>query len=231
MKDLTAERKNENDEYHQAKKDDENAKALLENAKAVFAKFYEKNGVKMGPIQGNRFLQEPEFARSADAAPDASFTKKGSNKNSAKGVISLFDYIIEDLADELANSKKAEATSQAEFEEEMATAKQLESDLDAKRVTLKEIIAKRNEDKTSENTDLKENNKDRDAELGYKKKITPDCDWILKAFDGRAEARAAETAGLTQAKELLAGSTALLEKSDKFDDSSLSNLGFLGISK
>merc|ERR1719424_2753159 len=233
MRDLTAERKAENEAYLQAKKDDQNAKALLEKAKAAFAAFFKKNDIKTGPIQGSAtgLLQDPEFERSADDAPDASFTKKGSNKVASKGVLSLFAYIIEDLEAELANEKTAEAESQTEFEAEMATAEKLEEDLTAKKVPLTGLIAKRNDDKTAENKDKKENNKDRDSELKYQKKITPDCDWIIKAFDGRAEARAAEMGGLSTAKEFLNGKTALLEKSTNFDDAKLPSLGFLGIAQ
>ena len=208
MKDITDERKAENEAYLQAKKDDEAAKGLLEDAKAAFSEYLKKNDIKTGPIQGgvnDALLQEPEFTRSADDAPDASFGGKGNNKLKSKGIISLFDYIIEDLADELANEKKAEAKSQSEYEAELATAQKLLNDLKAKKVTLEGIIAKREEDKEEENKDMKENNKDRDAELAYQGKITPDCDWIIKAFDGRADARAAEMNGLTTAKEFLAG--------------------------
>merc|ERR1719335_800419 len=234
MKDITDERKEENEAYLQAKKDDEDAKALLEKAKDAFTKYYKESGIKMGPIQGSvkgLLQEEPEFERSADDAPDATFSKKGNNKVAGKGIVSLFDYIIEDLADELANEKKAEAKSQEEYEAEMATAQKLVDDLEEKKVTLEGIIAKRKEDKEEENKDMKENNKDRDAELKYEAKIKPDCDWILKAFDQRAAARAAEMSGLESAKEFLAGKTALLEKSAKFDDAQLSSLRFLGVSK
>jgi len=233
MSDITDERKEENEAYLQAKKDDEDAKDLLEKAKEAFTKFYKgKGGVEMGPIQGSvKLLQEePAFERSADDAPDATFSKKGNNKVQGKGIVSLFDYIIEDLEDELANEKKAEAKSQEEYEAEMATAQKLVDDLEEKKVTLEGIIAKRKEDKEEENKDMKENNKDRDAELKYEAKIKPDCDWILKAFDQRAAARAAEMDGLTTAKEFLAGKTALVQKTSKFDDAKLSSLGFLGIS-
>jgi len=231
MKDITAERKEENDAYLQAKKDDEDAKALLEKAKEAFSSYMKNNDIKTGPIQGSvKLLQEPEFTRSADDAPDASFGGKGNNKLKSKGILSLFDYIIEDLADELANEKKAEAKSQEEYEAELATAQKLLDDLKAKKVTLEGIIAKRNEDKEEENKDMKENNKDRDAELAYQDKITPDCDWILKAFDQRADARAAEMSGLSTAKEFLAGKTALIEQSSKFDDAKLPSMNFLGIS-
>merc|ERR1719487_978612 len=144
----------------------------------------------------------------------------------------MFQYIIEDLNDELANEKEAEMKSQEEFEKELATAeKQLES-LEQKVVTLEGIIAKRNEDKKEETKDMRNNNKDRTAELKYEAKIKPDCDWILKAFDQRAEARAAEADGLTTAKEFLAGKTALLQKpQSKFNDNTLPSLKFLGMSQ
>jgi DNA repair exonuclease SbcCD ATPase subunit len=221
--DITKQRKQENEDYLQAKKDDEAAVALLEKAKAAMAKFYEEQGIKVS------FAQEPEFARSADDAPDASLSGKGNNQNAAKTILSLFAYIIEDLQDELSNEKKAEANSQEEFATEKAKAEKLVDDLTEKKDTLIQIIAKRNEDKVDENTDKKENNIDRTDELKYQAKIKPDCDWMLKNFDGRAEARAAEMEGLTTAKEFLAGRTALLQGKGKFDDTSLSKINFLGM--
>merc|ERR1719271_1825213 len=122
MSDLEDERKAEHEAFQQAKKDDEGAIDLLEKAKAAMAAFYEKQGVKMGEIQGSvKLLQEePAFERSEDDAPDATFSGKGSRKNQSKNILSLLSYIIEDLQDEVANGKKAEAKSQMEFEEEMA---------------------------------------------------------------------------------------------------------------
>jgi len=217
---ITKERKEEHEAFEQAQKDDNAAVAVLEKAKAAMAKFYKENGIAL--------LSDPEFSRSADDAPDATLSGKDNNANASKTILALFAYVIEDLSDELKNDKKAEANSQTEFDEELATAEKLRDDLIAKRITLKGIISKRNGDKEEENKDMKENNKDRDAEIAYKNKITPDCDWMLKAFDQRAEARAAEAGGLETAKEFLAGKTSLLQSS-KFDDSKLASIGFLGI--
>merc|ERR1719498_1813174 len=87
------------------------------------AKFYKKNGIDMGPIQGSvKLLQGPVFERSADDAPDATFSDKGNNKNASKNILQLFAYIIEDLHDELSNEKKSEEQSQADFEKERNTA-------------------------------------------------------------------------------------------------------------
>jgi len=226
--DIVAERKAENEAYLQAKKDDEDAVDVLTKAKEAFVEYYKKNGIKMGPLQ--LLAAGPDFERSEDDAPDASFSNKGKNKNASKNILSLMSYIIEDLNDELAGEKKGEAKSQSEFEQEKASADQLVKELKAKVVTLEGIIAKRINDKKEENTDMKENNKDLDDENEYHAKIKPDCDWIIKAFDGRADARAAEAAGLTSAKEFLAGKTSFLEKSkNAFDDAKLSSIGFLAM--
>merc|ERR1712072_1410290 len=66
MKDITKERKEEHEAYLKAKKDDEDAKALLEKAKDVMSAYYKKNGIKMGPIQGSvkgLLQEEPVFER------------------------------------------------------------------------------------------------------------------------------------------------------------------------
>merc|ERR1719240_181311 len=154
MKDITQERKEEHETYEEAKKDDIAAVKLLEEAKKVFTKYYKENDIKMGPIQGSvkgAFAQEdPAFARSADDAPDATFSKKGHNKLAGKDIVSLFDYIIEDLNDELTNEKKIEEKAQADYEAEMATAKKLEDDLKEKKSTLEDLIAKRKDDQKDE---------------------------------------------------------------------------------
>merc|ERR1719263_931543 len=106
----------------------------------------------------------------------------------------------------------------------MATAEKLKKDLEAKVVTLDDLISKRGADKEEEGVDKDENSADKKAEEDYEAGIKPDCDWIIGAFDKRATARAAEMNGLTTAKEFLAGQSALLEKSRKigsFDDSVL----------
>merc|ERR1719313_2074978 len=167
----------------------------------------------MGKIQGSvKLLQEdPVFAISEDQAPDATFSKKGNRKLESKDIVSIMTYIIQDLENEIKNEVAAEEKAQAEYEEEMATAQKLVDESEAKKVHLEEMIAKRESEKKDEIHDMKENNEDRDSELAYKAKIKPDCDWILKAFDERAAARAAEADGLTAAKEYLAGQVTLVE--------------------
>jgi len=204
IKKITADRKAENEEFVQAKKDDEAAVALLGKAKDVLGAYYKKNKITM-------LQADPAFEGSEDHAPEADFSGKGSRGGQSRNIVSLMEYIIEDLQDEISNGVKDEATNQSEYDAQMKTAETLVSDLKAKQSSLEDTIAKRGEEKTEENKDMKENNKDRDNELSYKGKITPDCDWIKKNFDGRATGRAAEMDGLVSAKEFLAGKASLLQ--------------------
>jgi len=233
MKDMTSTREAEHKEFQTAKADDEAAIALLTKALDALSSYYKKNDVDMGPVQGSVkfFAEEPAFEKSKDQAPEAKFSGKGSNKNQSKGIVSMLTMIIEDLVDEVKNGVKDEVSAQTEYEKAMDTAKKLRKSLVDKKVNIETAIAKRNKEKTEENKDMESNIKDKDAELKYKGEIKPDCDWILKYFEGRAAARSAEMNGLRSAKEFLAGKVpqALLEQKVTFDDDVLPSVKFLGL--
>jgi hypothetical protein len=229
MKDAMAERKQEHEAFQKTKKDDETAIGVLTKAQTTMAKYYNENQINMGPIQGSVKLvqvDEPVFDR-GDQALGAKFSGKDAHEGEAKGILSMFAYIIEDLHDEILEARKAESQSQKEYEAEMDTAQKLFEDLKAQKTTLEGIVAKRLEQKEEENKDMKGNNKDRDATFTYKAQIKPDCDWMLKNFDKRVEAREAEMAGLVSAKEFLSGQQALVQIPRKLSTRKESNLGFL----
>jgi len=214
MKTITEERTAENAAFLKAKNEDQQAIDLLMEARKAFTAFYAKNKIEMGPIQGSvkgaAFAQvfgsqEPEFAVSDDQAPDAVFNEKGARKGESKGIVSILTMIIEDLNDEIKNGMKNEEASQVDYEEQMDTAEKLREELIAKKVSLEEAIAKRNEEKSAEIEDMNANQKDLDDEIAYKNSITPDCDWIIGAFEKRAVARTSEMEGLSGAKDFLAG--------------------------
>ena len=123
MKAMTKQRKQENEAFLNAKKDDQAAIKLLEAAREALTKYYKKNKIEMGPIQGSVKLLQKPFAVSEDQAPDATFSDKGSRKNESKGVVGLMTMLIEDLQDEIKNDMKDEEETQLEYEDEMKTAK------------------------------------------------------------------------------------------------------------
>merc|ERR1719242_1796102 len=82
MKEITKVRKEENAEFLKNKEDDQNVIKLLAKARTALMKYYKKNDIEMGPIQGgvkDLTLQQedPEFTISADQAPEAVFSHKG----------------------------------------------------------------------------------------------------------------------------------------------------------
>merc|ERR1719265_936819 len=206
---MEEQRKEEKAAFLEGKTDDEAAIQLLEAAKNALAAYYKKEKITLGPIQGSvkglDLVQEPVFRISEDQAPDATFSHKGSRKGESKGAISILTMIIEDLHAEIASGIKAEAKMQTDFEESLAAAKKRVAELEDQVEELNEMIAQRKVDWTNEHESMKANNNSLDAEHKYKKEITPDCDWILKAFEERRTKRKAEADALVEAKEYLAG--------------------------
>jgi len=229
-------RKEENEEFLQAKKDDQDAIKLLVEARKFLKDYYEKNKIPLGKVQGGSLVQQgPEFEVPEDQAPEADFSGKGSRKNQAKGIVSIMTMIIEDLNDEIKNGMTAEEKAQLAFEKQLAAAEKLQEDLEKKVVTLEEQIAKKEEDLSEEEKDLDNNKEDLQKELDYKKEIEPDCDWIIGAFEKRAKMRTAEMDALVEAKEFLAGASteeaSLVQKVGKqnSDHQSLANIEFVGL--
>jgi len=218
IKEMKAERTKENKEFIQAKKDDISAIALLRKAKEAMLDFYKKEGVKMGKIQGSTKLLQSDGDYSAsvldvldagpmediDKAPDATFSGKGKRKAQSKGIVSILTMIIEDLQSEVKNETKNEADAQSSFEAALKAAEKLLEDLNAKKVSLEQAIAKRKKEKLAENKDKKSNEGDLDDQKKEMKSIKTDCDYMVSKYTERAKYRTAEVEALTDAKEFLA---------------------------
>jgi len=229
---MTGQREEENEAFHAAKAEDKAAIALLMQARTALSAFYKESKIEMGPIQGSVKLlqrQGPDFAVSEDQAPEAKFSDAGKRKGETKGIVGILTMIIEDLDDEIKNGMKEEESTQMEYEKMMAAAKALEEDLIAKRISLESAIAKRTEEKGSEEVEKNNNEIAKKDEETYKEEITPDCDWIIGAFEKRATARAAEIEGLTGAKSFLVGQKPADALLQKINDHTLSTVKFLGM--
>lgn len=223
------ERKAEHEEFQIAKKDDEDAIALLTKTVEVLSAYYKKEKIEMGPIQGSmKLLQGPEFAINDDNAPDAVFKEKGSRKNESKGVISILTMLIEDLTSEIKNGIKDEVASQAEFEKNVAEAKKLIETLEAKKVDLEADKAKTEEKRDDEEETMADNKNKLKLNREYLESIKPDCDWMLNSFEERRMKRKAEMEGLVTAKEYLAGAAppAMMQAGTSFDDTKLQRISF-----
>jgi len=189
--------------YDAAKKDDEDAVDLLNQAKDALQAFYKKHNLDEALaafIQG----EEPKFDR-GDAAPDAKFSDKGSRSIQSKGIAELLQNIIEGVEEEMRVQDKVEKDSIAAYEKAKKAAEDLQEKLETKKTNLEEDITQHNKDKDEENKTKEANEGDLKDEQDYKAKIKPDCDFMLENWQDRYNKRKAEMNGLVEAKEFLAG--------------------------
>jgi len=212
-----------------AKSDDEQAVEVLTSAIEALGAFYKNNDVDQGEIQGGAkaFVQKPEFDVSEDQAPDATFSSAGKSGGESKGILSIMTMIKEDLEDEISNGVKGEKKAQAEFEAELGAAKKLIKELTLKKTNLESDIA-------SVNSEIGEVEVEREETAGllaeekkYLMEIKPDCDFMLKQFQTRRDARAEEMQGLIDAKGMLLGAAmpaVAMVQAPAFDDHELEGL-------
>jgi len=145
-------------------------------------------------------------------APDtwgAYSTKSGEST----GVIAMIDLLVKDLTKEMTEGKTTEADAQADYESMMR-------DSAEKRVTDTQSIADKGGAKAGLEADLAALNSDKAAAtselaatLEYISSLHAECDWLLKYFEVRKEARAGEVDSLVSAKAVLSGADySLLQK-------------------
>merc|ERR1719156_263418 len=99
--------------------------------------FYKNNKIEL-------MQKQPTFERSADAAPDATFSSAGKSGGESKGILSLMTMLKEDLEDEITNGVKMEKEDQFYFERSVKEAHQLLSELKDKKETTEQQIADMN---------------------------------------------------------------------------------------
>jgi phage shock protein A len=132
----------------------------------------------------------------------AAYTKK-SEENT--GVIGMIDLLIGDLDKEMTESTTGEQEAQKDYETMMAdsAAKRTEDSatLSSKMSTKADTEAALQEAETAHTAAAKEHM----ATLEYDASLHAECDWLLKYFETRKEARAGEVDSLKRAKDVLSG--------------------------
>jgi len=241
----TVTRKEENEDFTELMAADAAAVQLLKYAKNRLNKFYNpklykpppkrelteeeritvNNGGTLAPTEAPGGIQgtgvESPYAltqkgHDAPAPPPAqygAYKKKGEESN---GVISMIDSIILDLDKEMTEAKTEEKNAQAEYEELMADSAKKRAD-DSKsiqdKVANKAQLADDLEKATVAKGDKK---KELMASVHYLGTLHLECDWLLKNFELRKEARADELDALSKAKAVLSGADFSLVQTRSF---------------
>jgi septal ring factor EnvC (AmiA/AmiB activator) len=227
--DATDQRQQENEDFTELLSSDNSAKQILEFAKNRLNKFYNPKLYKPAPKRSLEFLSEPlSFAQVKEHSvayysvfeapappPEAPGPFKKKTEESG-GVIAMIDLLIKDLDKEMQEAEVVEKDSQKAYVSMMADAKAKRAE-DAKMITAKESSKAQLEGELETSKDSKASaTKELMATLEYMSSLHQDCDWLLKNFEVRKEARASEAEALTKAKAVLSGAdynAALLQKS------------------
>jgi len=215
----TAMRKAENEDYKALVQADSAAKELLLFAKNRLNKFYnpklynppaKKELSEAGAIERDMsFVQISEHAqrRSGVAPPPETWDAYAKKTEQSGGVIAMIDLLVKDLDTELTEAATEEKNAQEEYDETIADAK-------AERVGLSKSLKDKSAAKADTMADLGEltaTKKSTAAELMATEKtlgnLHADCDWLLKYYSVREEARTGEIEALGSAKAVLSGAS------------------------
>merc|ERR1719382_136925 len=117
----------------------------------------------------------------------------------------MIDLLVADLNKEMAEAKTAESDAQADYEADMKDAAETRRS-DAKALTDKQsALADAEGDLQSAKDDHAAHTKELHAVLKAIASLHGECDWLLKYFDMRKEARTGEIDALNNAKAVLSG--------------------------
>jgi len=198
----TEQRKEENSDYTTLMANDAAAKDILAMAKNRLNKFYNpklyKEAAMFMQVSAHKQLDAPAAAPEAPKA----YSKKSEEST---GVIAMIDGCIKDLDTEMTEAETEEKLAQEEYEELMA-------DSSAKRAADSKSITAKEGEKAATETALSEQEethastvKELMATHEYISSLHGECDWLIKYFDVRKEARTGEIDSLKKAKAVLSG--------------------------
>lgn len=193
----TENRKDENQEYTELMASNAAAKELIEFAKNRLNKFY------------NPKLYKSEFAqvRAHDAPPPApesidTYSKKSEESN---GIVAMMDALVKDLDKEMTEAEVEEKDAQADYEQMMKDSADKRAE-DSKTLTDKQsALADLKGALEQQTADLDSTKKELVATNQYIHTLHQECDWLLKYFEMRKEARVGEIDALGKAKAVLNG--------------------------
>jgi len=224
MAEALSTRNSENEDFKAALKDDMDAVALLAAAIDALTAFSANNKLPLGLVQKKHkkhhshshskshvasHKKQPEYSVDEDKAPET-FSDGGYGGKSSEGggIVSIIGYIKEDLENEIATTKKAEATAQKDYENQRKAALEALAALKTKKNTLESQEADTDEKITDATEDKELQNTRKGQKEQYSDSLKPRCEWIKGAFDTRKTKREDEIQGLLDAKGSLAGDSA-----------------------
>jgi septal ring factor EnvC (AmiA/AmiB activator) len=231
----TEQRKEENEDYKELMASDSAAKELLGIVENRLNKFYNPKLYKAPPkieLSASDRVMVSEGIAMAPTMPPGGISGTGVTvlaqitahvqhtvapppppetfgayvkKGESSGVMKLMGMLIADLDKEMTEATTEEKDAQADYEAMMKSSAAKRS-ADSKSLTEKESIKASLEGDLEAHTEAKASTTaELTATLQYIAALHLECDWLLKYFDVRKEARASEVDALGRAKAVLSG--------------------------
>jgi len=224
----TEQRKEENEEYTALMAGNTAAKELLAFAKNRLNKFYNPKlykppakaelsaedqatlaaGGTLAPTEAPGGIAGTGVTVLAQADPGPppesikAYSKKGEESN---GIIAMIDMLMKDLDKEMTQAELEEKDGQGDYEEFMKDSATKRAE-DSKTMTDKEgALADLETGLGQQKSDKAQAEKDLGALNEYIHSLHLECDWLIKYFDMRKEARTNEIDALEKAKAVLSG--------------------------
>jgi len=208
--DATGNRKAEHEEYNELIASNSAAKEVLGVAKNRLQQFYNPKLYKTTTTEApaSAFVQISEHMqnRADPGPPPATWGAFVKQSEANGGVVQMINLLIADLDKEMTEAEADEKDAQADYEVLMqdsaakrtADSKSLSEKLSAKAET-QALVEGHEDDKASATNEL-------GATMKYIASLHTECDWLLKYFEVRQQARADEMDSLRNAKAVLSGS-------------------------
>jgi len=197
-------RKEEHSEFSELMASDSAAKEILKFAINRLNKFYNP---RLHKAEAN-FVQIEQHNNHKKDAPGPAPETYGELKPKTEennGVISMINLLIKDLDKEMTEAETNEEDSQKDYEQSMRDAAEKRTS-DSKAMTEKASAKAKLETALEEHKEGKASaGKELMATVQYIGNLHSDCDWLMKYFDVRQEARASEIDALGKAKAVLSG--------------------------
>lgn len=194
-------RKQANKDFQKTVAEQSATQEILKKALDKLATFYD---AEFAQTHSKAFKREASVHGQTPPVAEATYEKN----SGASGVMSMIEKLIHEAAQLTKDSKKGEQEEQAQYES-------LVEDTNGSVKSLSKLIVTKTGEKaaaTKEKIETEGDLKDTEAEIEglgkYDADLHGDCDYILKNFDTRQEARQQEIEALQQAKSILSGATA-----------------------
>jgi len=197
----TEQRKEENEDYTALMAADAAAKELIGFAKNRLNKFYNPKLYKPPAA----FVSIGAHGRDAPPPPPAAVEAYSKKSEESNGIIAMMDSLIKDLDKEMTEAEVTEKDAQGDYETFMQDSATKRAE-DSKTLTDKQgALANLETSLGDQKAEKESTTKTLSATNEYIASLHAECDWLIKYFDMRKEARSTEIDALGNAKAVLSG--------------------------